>query len=78
ARLSGLAPVVGINSGFCFAGNAAFLGCSDVVIATRNSNIGMGGPAMIEGGGLGVFKPTEIGPAAEQAANGVIDLLVED
>ncbi len=53
AQLSGTVPLVGINSGYCFAGNAAILGCCDVVIATRDSNIGMGGPAMIEGGGLG-------------------------
>jgi acetyl-CoA carboxylase carboxyltransferase component len=69
---------VGIVSGYCFAGNAALLGTSDVVIATRNANIGMGGPAMIEGGGLGSFRPEEIGPAPTQAANGVIDVLVED
>jgi acetyl-CoA carboxylase carboxyltransferase component len=62
AQLSGLVPLVGIASGYCFAGNAALLGCCDVVIATENSNIGMAGPAMIEGGGLGVVKPTEIGP----------------
>ncbi|HVL80780.1 MAG TPA: carboxyl transferase domain-containing protein, partial [Actinomycetota bacterium] len=55
-RLSGLVPLVGVNSGRCFAGNAAILGCCDVVIATRDSTIGMGGPAMIEGGGLGVFR----------------------
>ena len=78
ARLSGQVPVIGIAAGRCFAGNAALLGCSDVIIATRGSNIGMGGPAMAEGGGLGVFKPEEIGPAAVQAANGVIDLLVDD
>jgi acetyl-CoA carboxylase carboxyltransferase component len=78
ARLSGQVPVVGIAAGRCFAGNAALLGCSDVIIATRASNIGMGGPAMVEGGGLGVFKPEAIGPAAVQAANGVIDVLVDD
>jgi acetyl-CoA carboxylase carboxyltransferase component len=78
AALSGLVPRVGITSGFCFAGNAALLGCCDVVIATKNSNIGMGGPAMIEGGGLGVFAPTEIGPASVQTKNGVIDVLVRD
>jgi acetyl/propionyl-CoA carboxylase alpha subunit/acetyl-CoA carboxylase carboxyltransferase component len=76
--LSGLVPLVGIVSGRCFAGNAALLGCSDVVIATKNANIGMGGPAMIEGGGLGVFRPEEVGPASVQYANGVIDVLVED
>ena len=78
AELSGLVPLVGINSGRCFAGNATLLGCCDVVIATKNSNIGMGGPAMIEGGGLGVFEPDEIGPSGVQSKNGVIDVLVED
>ena len=78
ARLSGQVPVVGIAAGRCFAGNAALLGCSDVVIATRGSHIGMGGPAMVEGGGLGVFKPEEIGPSDVQHANGVIDILVDD
>ena len=78
AALSGQVPVVGITSGRCFAGNAALLGCSDVIIATRDSNIGMGGPAMIEGGGLGVFKPEQIGPSRVQHANGVIDVLVEN
>jgi acetyl-CoA carboxylase carboxyltransferase component len=78
AQLSGKVPLVGVNSGRCFAGNAALLGCCDVVIATKNSNIGMGGPAMIEGGGLGVFAPEEIGPSASQYRNGVIDVLVED
>ena len=77
-RLSGLVPLVGINSGRCFAGNAALLGCCDVVIATENSNIGMGGPAMIEGGGLGVFRPDEIGPIEDQTANGVVDIVVAD
>jgi acetyl-CoA carboxylase carboxyltransferase component len=78
ARLSGLVPLVGINSGFCFAGNAAILGCCDVIIATANSNIGMGGPAMIEGGALGVFDATEIGPMSVQVSNGVVDVAVED
>lgn len=78
AKLSGLAPLVGIANGRCFAGNAALLGCCDVVIATKGANIGMGGPAMIEGGGLGVVRPEEIGPAEEQAQSGVVDVLVED
>jgi acetyl-CoA carboxylase carboxyltransferase component len=78
AGLSGLVPLVGITSGRCFAGNAALLGCCDVVIATADSNIGMGGPAMIEGGGLGVFTPDEIGPMAVQVPNGVVDLAVAD
>ncbi|MBK6387104.1 MAG: biotin carboxylase [Rhodoferax sp.] len=78
ARLSGQVPVVGIVAGRCFAGNAALLGCCDVIIATRDSNIGMGGPAMVEGGGLGVFKPEQIGPSNVQHGNGVIDVLVDD
>jgi acetyl/propionyl-CoA carboxylase alpha subunit/acetyl-CoA carboxylase carboxyltransferase component len=78
ARLSGLVPLVGITSGYCFAGNAALLGCCDVVIATEGSNIGMGGPAMIEGGGLGVFRPDEVGPLSVQVPNGVVDLVAKD
>lgn len=78
ARLSGQVPVIGIAAGRCFAGNAALLGCSDVIIATRGSNIGMGGPAMVEGGGLGVFTPEQIGPSSVQHSNGVIDVLVDD
>ncbi|MFV0524391.1 MAG: carboxyl transferase domain-containing protein [Acidimicrobiales bacterium] len=77
-QLSGLVPMVGINSGRCFAGNAALLGCCDVIIATANSNIGMGGPAMIEGGGLGVFTPDEVGPMSVQVPNGVVDVAVAD
>ena len=77
-RLNGLVPLVAINSGRCFAGNAALLGCCDVVIATEASSIGMAGPAMIEGGGLGVFKPEEIGPTTMQSANGVVDLVAKD
>ena len=78
ARLSGLVPLVGIASGYCFAGNAALLGCCDVVIATEDSSIGMGGPAMIEGGGLGVHAPGDVGPIDMQEANGVVDLRVAD
>jgi acetyl/propionyl-CoA carboxylase alpha subunit/acetyl-CoA carboxylase carboxyltransferase component len=78
AALSGKVPVVGVVHGRCFAGNAALLGCADVIIATKSANIGLGGPAMIEGGGLGVFRPEEIGPAVDLHRNGVIDVLVAD
>ncbi|MEY2454606.1 MAG: hypothetical protein QOD92_4180 [Acidimicrobiaceae bacterium] len=78
ARLSGLVPLVGVVSGRCFAGNAALLGCCDVIIATEGSNIGMGGPAMIEGGGLGSYAPEEVGPISVQAPNGVVDVVVAD
>lgn len=78
AKLSGSVPTVGIASGRCFAGNAALLGCCDVVIATEDANIGMGGPAMIEGGGLGTVTPEQIGPIDVQAENGVVDLRVAD
>lgn len=77
-RLSGKVPLVGVVSGYCFGGNAALLGCCDVIIATKNANIGMGGPVMIEGGGLGTFKPEEIGPVDVQSANGVVDIVVEN
>ena len=78
ARLSGQVPLVGIASGRCFAGNAALLGCCDVIIATENATIGMAGPAMIEGGGLGRFMPEEVGPVSVQSANGVIDIVARD
>lgn len=78
AQLSGLVPMVGITSGRCFAGNASLLGCCDLIIATEGSNIGMGGPAMIEGGGLGIYTPDEIGPMSVQVPNGVVDILVKD
>ncbi len=78
AELSGQVPLVGIASGYCFAGNAALLGCCDVVIATEDSSIGMGGPAMIEGGGLGVYEPQDVGPIDVQYANGVVDLRAQD
>ncbi len=78
AALSGHVPTVGLVSGRCFAGNAALLGCCDVIIATPDATIGMAGPAMIEGGGLGSYRPEDIGPVSVQTANGVIDLLVED
>jgi acetyl-CoA carboxylase carboxyltransferase component len=76
--LSGKVPLVGIVSGRCFAGNAALLGCCHVIIATPDANIGMGGPAMIEGGGLGVYRPEEIGPVSVQVPNGVVDVLCAD
>jgi acetyl-CoA carboxylase carboxyltransferase component len=77
-RLSGLVPMVGIVSGWCFAGNAALLGCCDVIIATKDASIGMGGPAMIEGGGLGTYRPEEVGPLTVQVPNGVVDLVADD
>ncbi|MDQ2858963.1 MAG: carbamoyl-phosphate synthase large subunit [Candidatus Eremiobacteraeota bacterium] len=78
ARLSGSMPRIGIVAGRCFAGNAALLGCSDVIIATENATIGMGGPAMIEGGGLGVYTPEEVGPIDVMSRNGVVDVVVTD
>jgi acetyl-CoA carboxylase carboxyltransferase component len=78
ARLSGLVPLVGVVSGRCFAGNAVLAGCCDVIIATEGANLGMGGPAMIEGGGLGVYRPEEVGPMSVQVPNGVVDVLVAD
>ena len=76
ARLSGRIPLVAVVHGYCFAGNAALAGCADVVIATRTANLGMAGPAMIEGGGLGTVAPGEIGPVDLHAATGVVDIVV--
>ncbi len=78
ARLSGLVPRIAVVAGRCFAGNASLAGCSDIIIATDNTTIGMGGPAMIEGGGLGVYKPEEVGPVNVQEPNGVLDIVVRD
>ncbi|MFZ4689628.1 MAG: carboxyl transferase domain-containing protein [Polymorphobacter sp.] len=78
AGLSGRAPLVGVVSGKCFAGNAVLLGCCDVIIAAPDSNIGMSGPAMIEGAGLGSVRADEIGPFGVQWRNGVIDIAVAD
>ena len=78
ARLSGTAPLIGVNNGYCFAGNAALLACCDVIISTRGSNIGMGGPPMIESGGLGKVAPEDIGPMNALTRNGAVDILVED
>ena len=78
ARLAGMVPKIAVVSGRCFAGNAAFAGLSEILICTKDCNIGMGGPAMIEGGGLGVFAPEDIGPMSVQTANGVVDVLARD
>jgi acetyl/propionyl-CoA carboxylase alpha subunit/acetyl-CoA carboxylase carboxyltransferase component len=78
SKLSGLVPLIGVNNGRCFAGNTALLACCDVIIATKASTIAMGGPAMIEGGGVGVYTPEEVGPMSFQVPNGVVDILVED
>jgi acetyl-CoA carboxylase carboxyltransferase component len=78
SRLVGQVPLIGVVSGFCFAGNAALIGACDVIIATSGSSLGMGGPAMIEGGGLGVYAPEEVGPMDVQTANGMVDILVAD
>jgi acetyl-CoA carboxylase carboxyltransferase component len=78
ARLSGLVPTVAVVNGRCFAGNAALAGCADLLVATRDSTLGMAGPAMIEGGGLGRVRPEDVGPPEVQAAAGVIDVLVDD
>lgn len=78
AGLSGLVPRIAVVAGRCFAGNAVIAGCSDLIVATENTSLGMGGPAMIAGGGLGEVHPDAVGPAEVQAANGVLDVLVAD
>lgn len=73
-------PIIGVANGYLFAGNAALLGTSDFIIATksRGTSIGMGGPAMIEGGGLGVYAPEDVGPVSAHLENGNIDIVVKD
>jgi acetyl-CoA carboxylase carboxyltransferase component len=78
AKLSGVVPRIAVVAGRCFAGNAVIAGCSDLIVATENVSLGMGGPAMIEGGGLGVVAPDEVGPLEMQARNGVVDVEVAD
>jgi len=78
ARLSGLVPRIAVVAGRCFAGNAVIAGCSDLIVATENVSLGMGGPAMIEGGGLGKVDADEIGPLEMQSRNGVVDVAVAD
>jgi acetyl/propionyl-CoA carboxylase alpha subunit/acetyl-CoA carboxylase carboxyltransferase component len=78
AQLNGTVPTIAVVSGYCFAGNAALAGACDTIIATEGSSLGMGGPAMIEGGGLGVVAPGDVGPMDVQWANGVVDVLVAD
>src|SRR5689334_18362264 len=78
ARLSGVVPRIAVVAGRCFAGNAVIAGCSDLIVATEGSSLGMGGPAMIEGGGLGRVDPDEVGPIAMQAPNGVVDVVAAD
>ncbi|MCY3570978.1 MAG: ATP-grasp domain-containing protein [Chloroflexi bacterium] len=78
AELSGRVPMVSITAGRCFAGNASMLGMCDIIVATEGSNIAMGGPAVIEGGGLGLFLPEELGPMSQQVPNGVVDIFVKD
>ena len=78
AKLSGLVPLIGVVNGRCFAGNAVLAGCCDVIIATENASLGMAGPAMIEGGGLGHYRPEEVGPISMQGPNGVLDIVVAD
>jgi len=78
AGLSGLVPRIAVVAGRCFAGNAVIAGCADLIVATENASLGMGGPAMIAGGGLGDVDPDEVGPTAVQAANGVVDAVAAD
>lgn len=78
AKLSGVVPRIAVVSGRCFAGNAVIAGCSDLIVATEGASLGMGGPAMIAGGGLGEVGPDEVGPISMQAPNGVVDVVVAD
>ena len=78
ARLSGIVPRIAVVKGRCFAGNAVLAGTSDLIVATRDASLGMGGPAMIAGGGLGDVAPDDVGPMSVQEPNGNVDVVVDD
>lgn len=78
AALSGVVPRIAVVKGRCFAGNAVIAGAADLIVATEDTSIGMGGPAMIAGGGLGDVAPDDVGPISVQAPNGVVDVVVRD
>ena len=78
AQLSGKVPMIGVTAGWCYAGNASILGLTDLIIATEDSLIAMGAPATIEGGGMGVYLPEEIGPTSDTVPAGTVDILVKD
>src|SRR5690606_32589573 len=78
AGLSGLVPRIAVGKGRCVAGNAVIAVAADLIVATADTSIGMGGPAMIAGGGLGDVHPDEVGPISVQEPNGVVDLVVAD
>lgn len=78
AKLSGLVPLVGVNLGDCFAGNATLLSCCDVIIGTQQSTIGMNGPTVVAANGLGNYRADELGATSFQAANGNLDIVVKD
>tara|TARA_B100001741_G_scaffold213175_1_gene176434 strand:- start:79 stop:1503 length:1425 start_codon:yes stop_codon:yes gene_type:complete len=78
AELSGWVPTVAIVSGPSFAGHASLAGFSDIVITTRGSAIGMGGPPMVEAA-LGLtLTPQELAGVEMHELTGGIDLLVDD
>lgn len=77
ARLSGTVPRIAVVDDNCFAGNAVVAGCSDLIVATSRSSLGMGGPAMIAGGGLGQVAAPDVGPLDTMTANGVVDVAAE-
>ena len=78
AELSGWVPTVAIVSGPSFAGHASLAGFSDMVIATRGSAIGMGGPPMVEAA-LGLtLTPQELAGVEMHERTGGIDLLVDN
>lgn len=78
ARLSGVAPTIGIVPSRAFAGHANLAGMCDLLIAVRDSAMGLAGPPLVEAA-MGVkLTPEEIGPAAVHVQSGVVDLLAED
>ena len=71
-------PLVGIVAGRCFAGNAALLGCCDVVIATAAARSAWAARRWSRAAASARSAPEEIGPSDVQSRSGVIDVLVAD
>ncbi len=77
ARLSGRVPRIAVVDGNCFAGNAVIAGCADLIVGTPRTSLGMGGPAMIAGGGLGDVVAADVGPLDVMVDNGVVDVVAD-
>lgn len=77
-RLSGLVPIVTVLSGPSFAGQANIAGCSDVVIATQASTLGLSGPPLVLSATGERLRPEDLGPMDLHERIGTVDVVVAD